>query len=661
MVYITANNQSLPGKKQGPQTLSPPVKTTKAKSLDSLGERPTCGTPSRAVLRFSQKEVKIIAQNAPFRFSDEEMDIAKNTDLPDLLEHLGYRLRRVGRYYTTREMDSIRIKGRRTWKRYSNGIGGDAITFLQTFEGKGFREAVEYLLDFNGRARDSPRPAKPLPEEEKAEFVLPPPNRDTRRVFAYLRKRGIDPQVIQGFIAAGLLYEDEKYHNCVFVGRDSDGVPRFASKRGTYDKDGASFKRDVAGSDKKVAFPIPCHPAIPWVLVFEAPIDLMSFLTLHPQVCSNAVALCGVYQGGLDTYLANNPHLNHVVLCLDADGPGLEAAEKLRAEYEGRGLKVSTRAPPWGKDWNQYLQQPEPPKNEPKKEESTPMADLEKLVSEKTEADALWKEQRQMERDAAISQRDASVNEITTSPEAYARYLELQADNPLSSAGNVALVMIQNPEATLFGTRDRWKRLGRFVADTELEEGAKIFVRSPTGRGYVLADTYDVSQIRGRDIPAHPQLLDDTPEMETAFAALLKYSPVQVTTDRNLDTAACYDDHAMTIAINPGCSDSQAFSAIAAEIALARFHDRGANSAYSREGYDLSAQSVSYILCRRFGVERELPDLSVLPAQYQYLDAQQRREALNSIQDMAKKIGGSIERSVLPPQRAAPAVQREER
>ena len=103
MVYITANNQSLPGKKQGPQTLSPPVKTTKAKSLDSLGERPTCGTPSRAVLRFSQKEVKIIAQNAPFRFSDEEMDIAKNTDLPDLLEHLGYRLRRVGRYYTTRE------------------------------------------------------------------------------------------------------------------------------------------------------------------------------------------------------------------------------------------------------------------------------------------------------------------------------------------------------------------------------------------------------------------------------------------------------------------------------------------------------------------------------------------------------------------------------
>ena len=596
------------------------------------------------------------------------MDVAKNTDLPDLLEHLGYSLKRVGRYYTTREMDSIRIKNRRIWKRYSNDTGGDAITFLQTFEGKDFREAVEYLLDFNGRARDSPRPARPPPEEEKREFVLPPPNRDTRRVFAYLRKRGIDPQVIQGFIAAGLLYEDEKYHNCVFVGRDGDGVPRFASKRGTYDKDGASFKRDVAGSDKKVAFPVPCSQNLPWVLVFEAPIDLMSFLTLHPQVCSNAVALCGVYQGGLDTYLLSNPHLNHVVLCLDADGPGQEATEKLRAEYEGRGLKVSTRAPPWGKDWNAYLQQPNPPKEEPKtekvgpkKEEKDPMADLEKLVSDKTAADALWKEQRQMERDHVISLRDTSVNEITTDPETYARYLELQADNPFSSAGNVALVMIQDPEATLFGTQERWKALGRFVPEAELEEGAKIFARSPTGRGYVLADAYDVAQTQGREVAGRLQLMDDTVEMDIALPALLKYSPVQITTDRELDMVACYDAQTMTVTLNPSHSDSVAFAALAAEIAHARFHDRGFNSAYSREGYDLSAQSVSYLLCRRFGVDCELPDLSGLPAHFQGLDAQQRRNALGGIQDMAKKIGGSIERSILPPQRAAPTVHREAR
>ncbi len=288
------------------------------------------------------------------------METAKGTDLPDLLEHLGYTVRRLGsRYHTTREMDSLRIKDRRTWKRYSNGTGGDAITFLQEFCGKGFRDAVTYLLEFNGhRARDSPAPRpRPAPQEEKPAFALPIPNHDQRRVFAYLQKRGIAPQVIRGFIDSKLLYEDALHHNCVFVGRDGSGKPVFASKRGTYDLDGPGFKGDAVGSDKSVAFRLPCDPALDWVAVFEAPIDLMSFCTLHRAVTSNAVALCGLYQGPLDTYLRENPHLNHIVLCLDADGPGREATEKFWEEYAAKGYTVSTRTPAQGKDWNEYLQQ----------------------------------------------------------------------------------------------------------------------------------------------------------------------------------------------------------------------------------------------------------------------------------------------------------------
>ena len=177
------------------------------------------------------------------------MAAAKRTDLPDLLKHLGYSVRRVGsRYHTTREMDSIRIKDRRTWKRYSNGTGGDAISSSQSplysvsaygencvrslasplptkssilrgpqrqeFGGKDFREAVNYLLEFNGcRTRDSPAPRpQPVQTKEKPAFALPIAHADQRRVFAYLQKRGIAPQVIWGFIEAGLLYEDSLYH-----------------------------------------------------------------------------------------------------------------------------------------------------------------------------------------------------------------------------------------------------------------------------------------------------------------------------------------------------------------------------------------------------------------------------------------------------------------
>ena len=165
------------------------------------------------------------------------------------------------------------------------------------------------------------------------------------------------PQVIRGFIDSGLLYEDSLHHNCVFVGRDGSGKPVFASKRGTYDLDGPGFKGDAVGSDKSVAFRLPCDPAVDWVAVFEAPIDLMSFCTLHRQVRSNAVALCGLYQGPLDTYLRENPHLKRIVLCLDADGPGREATEQFREEYTQKGYAVSARTPVKGKDWNEYLQQ----------------------------------------------------------------------------------------------------------------------------------------------------------------------------------------------------------------------------------------------------------------------------------------------------------------
>ena len=158
------------------------------------------------------------------------MDLVRNTDLPSLLSSLGYTVKRIGSYYTAAEMDSLRIKDSTQWYRYSTRQHGDAITFIQEFCGKSFREAVDYLLAYHGRSRDSPNRDMPVPRpkaappKEKPAFALPPAHADQRRVFAYLRKRGIAVQVIRAFIDAGLLYEDQKYHNCVFVGRDRKSV-----------------------------------------------------------------------------------------------------------------------------------------------------------------------------------------------------------------------------------------------------------------------------------------------------------------------------------------------------------------------------------------------------------------------------------------------------
>ncbi len=91
-----------------------------------------------------------------------------------------------------------------------------------------------------------PLKAAPKPisgTRSKGPLPCRPRNADDRRVFAYLRKRGIAAQVIRQFLNAGLLYEDAVHHNCVFVGRDESGQAKYAGLRGTYDLNGPGFKR----------------------------------------------------------------------------------------------------------------------------------------------------------------------------------------------------------------------------------------------------------------------------------------------------------------------------------------------------------------------------------------------------------------------------------
>ena len=245
------------------------------------------------------------------------------------------------------------------------------------------------------------------------------------------------------------------------------------------------------------------------------------------------------------------------------------------------------------------------------------MANLEQIVSRKTENDTKWKEQQQAERDNTTAMQDAGVMEITTSPDAYARYLEMQGDNPAYSAGNIALVMFSDPEATVFGTRDRWKTLNRSVMDSEKNNGVKIFARSPMGRGYTLADAYDIRQTQGREL-SRISLKNDSKEMETALTTVLNYAVVPVVIDKELPSPAFYDETNLELAINPDY----------------------------RGECDLDAQSISYILCRRYGIERPMPDMTNLAGLYEGWEPQERRQALDTIQDTSKQFGRSIEKNL---------------
>ena len=146
------------------------------------------------------------------RFTDEELAIAKSVDLCAVAESLGYTVKRIGKYHTLKEMDSIRIYNRSHWYRWSRQFdkgnnGGSQIDFLRVFCGMSVKEAVFWLLDFAGYRRIENPVKQPLVHqvskkqtEERKPFVLPEPAGDNSYLISYLnQERGISRAVIDLF------------------------------------------------------------------------------------------------------------------------------------------------------------------------------------------------------------------------------------------------------------------------------------------------------------------------------------------------------------------------------------------------------------------------------------------------------------------------------
>lgn len=292
-------------------------------------------------------------------FTDEQKVLANSVDLEQFLRMRGEKLERVGRehkliyYDSSGKHDSITIHGS-TWFDHKKQVGGGAIKFMQEFYDMDFQTAVQELLGkrVSPLSHSSPKISA---KEEKKEFRLPEPNSNMHRVYAYLiKQRFIAPEVITHFAKQHTLYEDKEHHNAVFVGLDENGVPRQAHKRST-STFGNSFRQTIEGSDTRYSF---AHFGESGKLfVFEAPIDMMSFLTLYPKDWQkhSYIAMNGVYENAVLTALKNHSDLSEIVLCVDNDEGGIEAVDRLRDILSEKGYLDVKRLAPEYKDWNEVL------------------------------------------------------------------------------------------------------------------------------------------------------------------------------------------------------------------------------------------------------------------------------------------------------------------
>ena len=276
-------------------------------------------------------------------YTQAQIDKANAVDLEKFLRAQGETLVRSGKEYRWKAHDSLTVCGNK-WFRHSQSKGGFPVDFVMEFYGKSFPEAVQMLTGEPGEAQPEADPA-PSPA-----FRLPLRNVTNANILNYLtQERKLSPSLVNFFIAAGNIYEDSSHHNVVFVGRDADGHPRYASSRGIQEK----FRQDAAGAEK--AFGFAHRGTDKQLLVFEAPIDLLSFIELFPKNWQqhNYLSLGGVSARALQQFLSERPDVERVFLCLDADKAGEDACKRLAGLLPDT-VSV-TRIQPCMKDWNDVL------------------------------------------------------------------------------------------------------------------------------------------------------------------------------------------------------------------------------------------------------------------------------------------------------------------
>ncbi len=295
-------------------------------------------------------------------YTQEQIDRANDVDLVEWLRAQGESLEKSGREYRWKRHDSVTINGNRWW-RHSAQTGGYSVDFVMYFYGTTFPEAVEMLTGIKPQSEspqsDYPATVKPTTEkpllenptmETKEEFRLPEVSNTSENLYRYLGEvREISKEVIDAFLSDGNIYEDAKHHNVIFVGRDEQGLPAYAHAKGAKE----NFRQDVKGSRKEYGFAYESSGDV--LAVFEAPVDMLSFITLRKTNWEkhNYLSLGGVSDKALMHFLERRPDIKQLYLCLDNDEAGINATEKICKKIPSH-IKVFVFRPVL-KDWNEVL------------------------------------------------------------------------------------------------------------------------------------------------------------------------------------------------------------------------------------------------------------------------------------------------------------------
>lgn len=302
-------------------------------------------------------------------FQVQRNQIISGIKIVDYATEIGFSIVRKGKYFSLKEHDSVIIDSDKNcfWQNskagngHSVGRGGSVIDFAVQFTNQ---SEAEILRDFRNRVQNLSFSMKQHisvkeKEEQKKELVLPKRADNMKRVYAYLLKtRFLGQDIVQDFVNNKMLYEEKNNHNCVFVSFE-EGIPVFASKRGTYTE--KRFVGDVENCDYEKGFYI--NNKSNSLIIAESVIDAMSIMSILKAQgidykAYDYMPLSGATKfEALGYQLLKNPKEN-ILLALDNDQGGRENSDIIKKMIDEMQVSVFVSEHfPSAKDWNAELQE----------------------------------------------------------------------------------------------------------------------------------------------------------------------------------------------------------------------------------------------------------------------------------------------------------------
>lgn len=261
-----------------------------------------------------------------------------------------------------------------------------------------------------------------------------------------------------------------------------------------------------------------------------------------------------------------------------------------------------------------------------------------------------WAEEKQQTRKDVYDLIDETAVSVFRDSPKFRTYLDVQSRFDRYSINNALLVTAQKPKATSLKDYNAWKEAGTPVKKEEtsmyiLEPGEKYSREDGSiGVSMNVKRAFDISQTSAEPPKSEAKPIDERLLMKALISRLsVDIEPVDEMSSPQKHDDALFDEQRQTIYVKRNLETPQLFRALAREIALSDY--AAEMPEYSRPSKLFKAVCVSYMLCKRFGIDTR--DMIIhLPASFANKSPQEIREDLNEIRNEANAMLARMSRTL---------------